>query len=65
MTTESKGNNRGAWTTAELAEAAGVTDARIRQLLIEGELHGYKAGRDWRVADQVAREWLSRRHKAR
>jgi len=50
-------NNR-VWTAQELAEAARLADARIRQLLISGELQGYKLGRDWRVPDDVAREWL-------
>jgi excisionase family DNA binding protein len=49
------------WTTGELAEAAGLTDARIRQLLLGGQLEGYKLGRDWRVGDEEARRWLTER----
>ena len=49
------------WTTAELAEAAGVTPTRIRQLLLSEELDGYKLGRDWRVSDRAARDWLAGR----
>jgi len=49
------------WTTTELAEAAGVSSARIRQLLASGELDGYKLGRDWRILDNVARDWLASR----
>jgi excisionase family DNA binding protein len=49
------------WTTGELAEAAGLTDARIRQLLLGGDLRGYKLGRDWRVSDGEARRWLEER----
>lgn len=50
-----------AWTTTELAEAAGVSSARIRQLLANEELKGYKLGRDWRIPDSVARDWLAGR----
>lgn len=35
--------------TAEVAESLGVTQARIRQLLLSGELQGRKLGRDWYV----------------
>jgi excisionase family DNA binding protein len=52
------------WTTTELAEAADVTSARIRQLLASGELDGYKLARDWRIPDSVAREWLAMRQVA-
>lgn len=50
------------WTTQDLAEAAGVSTAHIRRLLIDGrELRGYKLGRDWRVKDSEARRWLRER----
>ena len=49
------------WTTAELAEVAGLDVSRIRQLLLSGELDGYKLGRDWRVSDRAARQWLAKR----
>jgi excisionase family DNA binding protein len=50
------------WTTQDLAEAAGVSTAHIRRLLIDGrELRGYKLGRDWRVRGSEARRWLSER----
>jgi hypothetical protein len=52
-------NDKKEWTTGELSEASGLTDARIRQLLIEDkDLHGHKLGRDWRVKDLEARRWL-------
>jgi hypothetical protein len=54
----------GDWTTNELAEAAGVTAAYIRQLLLADKLKGaYKRGRDWLIPDTVARRWLDNRSK--
>jgi excisionase family DNA binding protein len=49
------------WTTGELAAEAGVDSSRIRQLLIEGRIKGYKVGRDWLVSDSEARRWLESR----
>lgn len=50
------------WGTTELAEASGLSAAHIRRLLIDDqELHGYKLGRDWRVSDIEARQWLEER----
>jgi len=50
------------WTTNDLASAAGVDPARIRQLLLDGrDLHGYKIGRDWAVPDYEAKRWLQSR----
>jgi hypothetical protein len=50
------------WTTRDLADAAGLNPARIRQLLIDGQvLRGHKLGRDWVVPDPEARRWLSSR----
>ncbi len=52
------------WTVKELAEKAGVSDARIRQLLIaDKELHGQKLGRDWVVSVKEAARWLVEREK--
>ncbi len=51
--------NKTEWTTKELADAAGVTDARIRQILIEGkELQGRKIGPMWVIPDREAKRWL-------
>lgn len=53
---------RQVWTTQDLATAAGLARAYVRQLLIEGvELTGWKEGRDWRVSDAEARRWLASR----
>lgn len=42
--------------TAQAAEALGLTDARIRQLCASGELGAQKVGRDWLIqADEVER----------
>ena len=52
------------WTTRRLAQASGLSTARIRQLLIVGrDLHGRKVGRDWLISDVDAREWLTRRER--
>lgn len=53
------------WTTATLAQAAEVSTARIRQVLIAGRLRGRKAGRDWLVAEADARAWLAQREARR
>lgn len=53
---------RVSWTAKELADAAGVSTPRIRQLLIEGtELRGYKRAGVWFVADSEAKRWLENR----
>ena len=50
------------WTAKELAKAAGVTSARVRQILIEGrKMRGQKAGPVWVVSDREARRWLKAR----
>ena len=53
------------WTTAALAQAGGLSTARIRQILIAGRLRGRKAGRDWLVAEADARAWLAQREARR
>ncbi len=49
------------WTTKQLAQRAGVSDAHIRRLLIAGEIRGEKFGRDWAVSDEEAMRWLAER----
>jgi len=51
----------GDWTTNELAAAAGVSAAYIRQLLLSDKLEGHKHGRDWRIPSTVAQRWLENR----
>jgi excisionase family DNA binding protein len=49
------------YTTTELAQAAGVGDSYIRQLLIAGRLQGRKQGRDWAIPVDVAETFLLER----
>jgi phage pi2 protein 07 len=49
------------WTTVDLAKKAGVSSARIRQLLLAGELHGDKAGPVWIIHHSEAERFLSNR----
>jgi hypothetical protein len=53
------------WTVKELAEAAGLTGARVRQLLARGdELRGRKVAGAWLVRDSEARRWLKERRRS-
>jgi len=49
------------YTAKELAEKAGVTSARIRQLLLDGTLEGVKRGGAWFIPASVAQRWLDSR----
>ena len=49
------------WTTQELAQAADVTDAYIRYLLLNDQLQGDKFGRAWRIRDAEAQRFLEQR----
>ncbi len=49
------------WTVTELAMAAGVTDARIRQLLLSDELAGFKHGPLWAIPDDEVQRYLESR----
>ena len=48
-------------TTKELAELAGVSQARIRQLCIDGVLQASKGGRNWFIQRTEADRWLASR----
>jgi excisionase family DNA binding protein len=49
-------------TTQEAAEIAGVSDAYIRQLLLEGKrLRGEKFGRQWMIQRAELERWLKER----
>ncbi len=39
-------------TTQEAARRLGLTDARVRQLCIRGELRAVKVGRDWAITPE-------------
>lgn len=59
-------DKRDLWTVQQLAAASGLTGARIRQILAEGEkLRGIKLGKgrggQWAVIDSEARRWLESR----
>ena len=40
------------YSTQEAADRLGLTDGRIRQLLIAGKIKGLKVGRDWRIPEK-------------
>ena len=53
-------------TTQEAAKIAGVTDSRIRQLLIEDkDLHGEKFGRQWMIRRSELECWMRERQEGR
>jgi hypothetical protein len=54
-------NTKREWTTKQLAEAARLTDAYIRQLLLADKLHGRKIGRDWVISNEEAVRFLEDR----
>ena len=45
------------WTIAELAAAAGVSEALVRKQIKAGELQVRRIGRAVRIADAEARRW--------
>lgn len=59
--TQQSAKERGYWSVAELAETAGVTVGRIRQVLLAGELQGVKAGRAWLIPYDIGVTWLASR----
>ena len=53
-------------TTQEAAKIAGLTDSRIRQLLIEDkDLHGEKFGRQWMIRRSELERWMRERKEGR
>ena len=53
-------------TTQEAAKIAGLTDSRIRQLLIEDkDLHGEKFGRQWMIRRSELERWMRERQDGR
>ena len=51
------------WTAKELAAEAKVGASWIRQLLIAGDLRGYKRAGAWFIPDAEARRWLEARRR--
>jgi hypothetical protein len=54
---------RDMWTVKEVAEKAGLSTARIRQLLLDdrSQLKGNKVAGVWLVPDANVRRWLEQR----
>jgi excisionase family DNA binding protein len=52
-------------TTKQLAQRAGVTNRRIRQLCAQGIIQAEKPGRDWLIPDEEAGRWLREREGKR
>lgn len=53
-------------TTKEAADIAGVTDAYIRQLLLEDKkLHGKKFGKVWVIPRAELERWMRTRDRKR
>lgn len=50
-------------TTRQAAERLGVSDSRIRQLILEGKLVAVKAGRDWLIKTSDLRLMEKRKTK--
>ena len=48
------------FTTAEIAEILKMNVQVIARKLQRGELHGYKIGKDWRVAEKDLWSWLNK-----
>ena len=49
------------WTTADLAQAAGVNQSRIRQLLIAKKIEGHKLANVWLIPESDALQFLHQR----
>lgn len=57
-------DTRDFYTVPELAELAGISDARVRQILLDGrQLRGSKVGQSWIVGRSEAVRWLAERKR--
>lgn len=61
--TSTAGLNKEQWTTTELAEAAGVSSAYLRRIMLEGRLQAVKVDRQWFIGNQAAQDFLNRKEK--
>ncbi len=50
--------DRPLWSTKDLANATGLTQQRIGQLLKEGIIIGYKIGREWAIQREEALRFI-------
>lgn len=48
---------------AEASEISGFTPGWIRQLLIRGEIVGFKVGRDWRLTREALQAYLDKERR--
>jgi hypothetical protein len=55
---DKQARQRGYWLLTELAEEAGLSTSRLRQLLIAGKLHAHEAGQVWTVGYAEGARWL-------
>lgn len=46
------------WSSRDIAEATGLTQRRVAQLLQEGAIVGYKVGHDWIVQREEALHFI-------
>lgn len=46
------------WTSAQIAEATGLTQRHIGTLLNAGKIAGYKAGHDWIIQEDEAKRFV-------
>jgi excisionase family DNA binding protein len=53
------------WSTKDLAEATGLVQAYIRQLVTEGKIKAVKVGRDWIIEDAEAQRFIQEREERR
>ena len=49
------------WSVRELAERAGISGARVRQLIDENRVPAEKVGQTWVLTEQTARQFLADR----
>jgi excisionase family DNA binding protein len=46
------------WTTAQIAEATGLSQRHVGHLLRHGVIAGYKAGHDWIIQEAEAQRFI-------
>jgi hypothetical protein len=60
---ENQQDHKTGWTVKELAGRAGLNPSRIRQLLLTGEIKGFKRGPIWLIPNAEAERWLENRKR--
>lgn len=46
------------WTTAQIAEATGLSQRHVWHLLRKGSIAGYKVGHDWIIQEEEALRFI-------